>query len=275
MQEINENAVKINLKGHTLYRGVPAAQLTFVVNVPQWYSHDCEHDYITELNRRTVEIRGDIWVVNLKHPLVQNLLNVAIDKLNNDELMEIVKNIDNSSSKEYKIAYLDGTDTPKVSPQEIKTALKSVYGGVSMYEQIQGMSDEKIKERIMKIEKLPSFLKQFISMSSYRYSYYKYDRLLVVLIKNVFARQYEFFKGIKGWYHPEWQTPWHDKYQNKTHIFKTEVVIYIEEGVEVEETGTPSSTCPNAGSPSTGTGTAGGAKKNLLCRPASSKKSNV
>lgn len=227
-----ENNIKINLKDHTLHRGVPSTTIhTYLLNAPQWFSHNENHDYIVELKpdgtplreRRTVTVLQDITVINLKHPLIHNLLNIAIDNLDNTSLTTLV----NALNAKYQ-----PTDTENyisdMDPNNIKKSLKSVYGGVSLHDQFKVMSDKKIQERMTKIEKLVSFLKQSINMSSFRYSFYKYDRLLVILIVQVFASQYKFFEHVKGWYHSDWQTPWHDKYKDKSQVFITEVVMYVE-----------------------------------------------
>jgi hypothetical protein len=233
-----ENNIKINLNTHTLHRGVAPGGHTYLLNAPQWFSHNPNHDYIVELKddgtprreRRTVTVQKDITVINLKHPLIHNLLNIAIDNLDNTSLTTLV----NTLNSKYR-----QTDTENyisdMEPNNIKKSLKSVYGGVSLHDQFKAMSDKKIQERMTKIEKLTSFLKQSLNMSSFRYSFYKYDRLLVILIVQVFSSQYQFFKDVKGWYHSDWQTPWHDKYKDKSQVFITEVVMYVDRPDMLEE----------------------------------------
>ena len=223
---VDDTHIKINLKGDTLHRGVPPGKPSYKDGIPQWFSHDSNHDYIIDPahEKRTINVVQDIMVINLKHPLVHNLLNVAIDKLKANELIQIINVMNNNISPTDKENYID------VNTVDVKAAMKSVYGGVSLHEQLKAMSDDKIKERMTKIDRLPHFLKQYLGMSAFRYSYGKYDRLLMILIVHVFAKQYKFFEDIRGWYHSDWNTPWHDKKNDKTQIFISEVAISTKEG---------------------------------------------
>lgn len=237
-----ENNIKINLNNqdkqiNILHRGVAPGGHTFLPNAPQWFSHNPNHDYIVELKgdgtplreRRTVTVKQDIIVINLKHPLIHNLLNIAIDNLDDTSLTTLAKAINPRNTTDPE-KFISDQDLPN-----IKKSLKSVYGGVSLHDQFKAMSDKKIQERINKIEALPSFLKQSLNMSTFRYSFYKYDRLLVILIVQLFANKYKFFEHVKGWYHSDWQTPWHDKYKNRSNVFITEVVMYVDRPDMLEE----------------------------------------
>ena len=40
-------------------------------------------------------------------------------------------------------------------------------------------------------------------------------------------QKYPTFKGIIGWFHDPWSTPWHDKEKTQIHVFKQEIAMII------------------------------------------------
>lgn len=240
-----DNYLIINLNNHILYRGIPINQKdAYKPEIPQWFSHDPNHDYILLPGNKRVEFKvtADCNVINLQNKVIQNILNIAIDRIPNQTLLDLVKKLNIPyEKKDVQILqeyFIEENDSAKMPI--LKTKLKSVYGGVPMSEQISVMNAPIFKDRLQRVNNLAGMLKSEYTHSSFRYSLYKYDKLLMYLIGKYFKQNFLFFEKNKicGWWHGNWFTPWHDKYRNGTQQFITEVAVILP-GVNVlSENGT-------------------------------------
>ena len=214
-------SIPLKTKANTLYRGTPLNNNdAYKPHIPQWFTHDPGHDYITKpgYKRNDFEIIKTIKLVNLKNSIVRNVLNVAIDRLTPYEY--------NMINQMYQAKFTAQQSIPTI--QQLKHRLKSVYGGITFMEQVEGMDDKSFTERSVRTKKLRTFLKHYKLESGMRYSLDVYDHILCNLITHVFTK-YKFFDGVKGWFHEEWQTAWHDKYEDGSMMFKSEVAMVLDD----------------------------------------------
>lgn len=210
---------------NVLYRGVGNPSELFRLNKPQWFTHDPRHDYIIKPGHTgfAFEVKQLIKLVNLRNVIVRNVLNVAIDRLTIHEVQKIPQfyNPGNKLDELSSISRADQLHT-------LKQRLKSVYGGISFIEQVEVIEGQSFNERVARTKILQKFLKDFKTEYGLRYSLDKYDNILCFLITSVFPQKYKFFEGVRGWYHDEWQTAWHDKYEDGSMMFKTEVAMVVD-----------------------------------------------
>jgi hypothetical protein len=213
-----------NTPRNELYRGVSNSGRSFRLNIPHWFTHDPRHDYIIKPGHKGYKftVKKPIKLVNLQNVIVRNVLNVAIDRLTKDEVHKIPQ-FYNPGGKLSELSLITTADQLRT----LKQRLKSVYGGISFIEQVDVIEGQSFNERVARTKILQKFLKDFKTEHGLRYSLDKYDNILCFLITSVFPQKYMFFKGVCGWYHKEWQTAWHDKYEDGSMMFKTEVAMVV------------------------------------------------
>jgi hypothetical protein len=204
------------------------------MGVPQWFTLDPNHDYI-EMSRpipgkqvSTLTVNSPIRVINLKNSIIQQLLNIAIDRLTPNELAPYIKHLGTlkNSDKLWENETREKEDTKK--GEYLKKRLKAAYGGISFNEQMNLVFPGYLTNRIHKVGNFVAYLQTLMQMSGFRLSQYEYDLTLCNIIVQVFAQKHAFFTGVKGWIHDQWQTPWHDKDKNMTGKFKNEVVLILD-----------------------------------------------
>ena len=215
----------LSTPGNVLYRGVGNSSVLFRHNKPHWFTHDPRHDYIIKPGHTgfAFEVKKSIKLVNLRNVIVRNVLNVAIDRLNIDDVRNIPQ-VYNPNGKLSELSSITISDL-----HTLKQRLKSVYGGISFIEQVEVIEGQSFNERVARTKILQKFLKDYKTEYGLRYSLDKYDNILCFLITSVFPGKYKFFEGVRGWYHDEWQTAWHDKYENGSMMFKTEVAMVVDD----------------------------------------------
>ena len=216
-----------------IYRGVNNPNKLYnTKNYPSWFSTDKNHDFINDDNRYTFEVIKPIKLINLQNPLIVRLLNRAIDRLSDSELMQFGALI---SEYHKTFTFVDNN---------IKDHLKGVYGGISFVRQMQIVHPDILRERTHKITLFTSAIQEKLNEQNYRYSRFEFDQLLCMIIVHIFAKKYKFFEGVMGWIHNEWLTPWHDKYQNLSNLFKTEIAVVVPADTYLNIKSSPTTTTP-------------------------------
>lgn len=227
-QGLLEKNIMINIPvGAVIFRGVKedVTDLTksYSINGSTWFTTDSAHDFICapKYKRGVYTIRpqlSEYGLINLQHPVMRDLLNRAIDRFSEKELKEIAT-FATKKFPENKDASIDAST--------IKSNLKSVYGGISMQEQMKLMNTEIFYNRLQRTSSLFNIMKSNLKNSGFRHSTTTYDALLLHIIVKILPQKYPIFVGIIGWFHDPWDTPWHDKEKDKIHVFKQEIAMII------------------------------------------------
>jgi hypothetical protein len=214
-------------KDAVIYRGAKFTvdlTKTYNINGSTWFTTDRDHDFIcSNGNKRFIYTIGEqlslYGLINLQHPIVRDLLNRAIDSFSDNEVDDIV-----NFATHHKLIK---KDTAEINATNIKGILKSVYGGISMQNQMKLMDTAIFNSRLKRTSSLFNIMKTNLKNSGFRYSHQIYDPLLLHIIVKVLPQKYPIFVGIIGWFHDPWYTPWHDKEKTIIHVFKQEIAMII------------------------------------------------
>lgn len=216
--------------GSTLYRAYSTARRDYkylAPNTPLWFSKDYCYYYIEQYVGEGkpgayIQVRvisADLKLLNLQHPFVAKLLNRAIDMVSDGALQSTIQSWNDMKPKDL-IQYND--------LNVVRQRLKCMYGGIPLSEQVKAMEESVIKGKINKYGSLLHNLQQIDKYQGYRFSYHPYDWVLCCLVGSVFASEnMKFFNGVKGWFHNEWSTPWHDHYGDTSMVMKSEVALLL------------------------------------------------